>query len=68
MKCHGFPGPGAEAAIIANPMRDYFGPKDEDRIHSVFKDFVDKYPRDYVNYVDNSEFELRKNQFRHNLR
>ncbi|XP_028406365.1 digestive cysteine proteinase 1-like [Dendronephthya gigantea] len=65
MKCHGFPGPGAESAVIANPMRDYFSPKDEDRIHHVFKDFVKQYSKDYK---DKPEFERRKGHFRQNLR
>ena len=68
MKCHGFPGPGAEVQIIANPMGDYFGPEDEDRVLPVFNDFLDKYPKDYMNNVDNSEFERRKSHFKQNLR
>lgn len=68
MDCHGFPGPGAEAAIIANPMRDYFGPKDEDRVHAVFKDFLKMYRRDYENHIVMDEYEIRKDHFRQNLR
>ncbi len=66
MDCHGFPGPGAESAVLTNPMRDYFGPEDEDRVHHVFKDFLKQYPRKYVH--DESEFERRKGHFRQNLR
>ena len=68
MDCHGFPGPGAEASILANPMRDYFGPENEDRVHAVFKDFLKKYPKNYQNRVDEDEYEIRKNHFRQNLR
>ena len=66
MHCHGFPGPGAESAVFANPMRDYFGPKDEDRVHHVFKDFLKQHPKDYAH--DEIAFERRKGHFRQNLR
>jgi hypothetical protein len=66
MTCHGFPGPGAESAVLANPMRDYFGPEDEDRVHHVFKDFLKQHPRVYAH--DPSAFERRKGHFRQNLR
>ena len=65
MTCHGFPGPGAESVVMANPMRDYFGPENEDRIHHVFKDYLKQYPKDYA---DSFEFEVRKGHFRQNLR
>ena len=67
MTCHGFPGPGAESAVMANPMRDYFGPENEDRIHHVFKDFLKQHPKNYTHH-DQKEFEDRKTHFRQNLR
>ena len=64
MKCHGFPGPGYEAGIVANPMREFIHPVDDSHLHNMYADFVDKYNQHEKRSLDTS----RKHSFKHNLR
>ena len=68
MACTGFPGPGAEAKILANPMQEFIEPNGREVIHDVFEHFLSKYPKDYVNHVDKTEYSQRRELFRQNLR
>ncbi|XP_046857640.1 uncharacterized protein LOC124451050 [Xenia sp. Carnegie-2017] len=67
MTCHGMPVPGMESNIRVNPMRDFFGPIGEDRVHEAFKEFIKKYKRKYGE-KDYAEFERRKGYYRNTLR
>ena len=60
MECHGFPGPGYEAQIVSNPMREFIFPEDQSHLHPMYKEFVKKYEKDHE--------EARKHTFKHNLR
>lgn len=65
MVCTGFPGPGDEAAIIANPMQEFVEPEGRNIMHSVFDNFLKKHPKDYA---DKQEYHHRRETFRQNLR
>ena len=66
MRCHGFPGPGYEARILVNPMKEYIHPVDDSHVHHMHKDFRKKYnKKDETNHA---EFFKRKHIFKHNLR
>ena len=68
MVCTGFPGPGEEASIIANPMQEFIEPHGREKVHKVFEHFLAKHPKDYANRVDKSEHNHRRDVFRQNLR
>lgn len=61
MKCQGFPGPGYEARIIANPMKEFIHPVDHSHLHQMYTDFVSKYQKTDVG-------DHKKHIFKHNLR
>lgn len=65
MVCTGFPGPGDEATIIANPMQEFIEPEGRNIMHSVFDNFLKKHPKDYT---DKQEYHHRRETFRQNLR
>jgi hypothetical protein len=65
MACTGFPGPGEEATIIANPMQEFIEPEGRTMIHNVFDKFLKKHPKDYT---DKHEYFHRRETFRQNLR
>jgi len=67
MKCGGFPGPGHEGRILANPMQEFIHPTNEDHLYPMFNDFANKYKKSYVNR-DHLEFHRRQENFKHNLR
>lgn len=59
-ECTGFPGPGYEARIIANPMQEFVYPIDDTHLHPMFKDFTEKFSKEF-----NPD---KKHVFKHNLR
>lgn len=61
MKCSGFPGPGHEARIVANPMKEFIYPEDHSHLHQMYSDFVKKFSKQNVG-------EEKKHTFKHNLR
>jgi len=61
MKCQGFPGPGHEARIVANPMKEFIYPEDHSHLHKMYSDFVKQYSKNEVG-------EHKKHTFKHNLR
>lgn len=61
MKCQGFPGPGHEARIVANPMKEFIYPEDHSHLHKMYSDFVKQYSKNVVG-------EEKKHTFKHNLR
>ncbi|XP_031549819.1 digestive cysteine proteinase 2-like [Actinia tenebrosa] len=65
MVCTGFPGPGDEATIIANPMQEFIEPEGRNIMHSVFDNFLKNHPKDYA---DKREYHHRRETFRQNLR
>lgn len=66
LKCEGFPGPGLEHRILANPMQDYFNQYEEaDRAHQLFSHYTEKYGKEYGM---EEELEHRKQTFTHNMR
>ena len=68
MVCTGFPGPGAQAALIANPMQEFIEPDGKERVDEAFEEFLGKHPKDYANHVDRTEHGHRRDIFRQNLR
>ena len=67
MTCTGFPGPGSEAQVLANPMQEYIHPIKDHHVHKMFDDFTKKYDKRSVNN-NPDEFHHRRNIFKHNLR
>ncbi|XP_069479013.1 digestive cysteine proteinase 2-like [Ambystoma mexicanum] len=66
LKCEGFPGPGLEHHILANPMQDFFDRNDgSDRVHRLFNHYADQYGKEYGK---EEELEHRKRTFTHNMR
>jgi len=61
LKCQGFPGPGEEAGIVANPMKEFIYPEDHSHLHKMYSDFVKKYNKNHIG-------EDKKHTFKHNLR
>lgn len=61
MKCQGFPGPGEEARIIANPMKEFIYPEDHSHLHKMYSDFINEYKKKDIG-------EEKKHTFKHNLR
>ncbi len=64
MKCGGFPGPGVQHVVSANPMREFIH-KDDSHVHLHFESFKDEHDKEYE---DHTEHTLRKNVFKQNLR
>lgn len=65
MPCGGFPGPGVEHHLVANPMKDLIHTSASGHSQRVFGYFKDKFQRQYVDHV---EHETRQHAFLHNLR
>ena len=61
LTCQGFPGPGEEARIIANPMKEFIYPEDHSHLHKMYSDFVSQYSKTDVG-------DDKKHTFKHNLR
>ncbi|CAF99476.1 unnamed protein product, partial [Tetraodon nigroviridis] len=65
MTCEGFPGPGVEHHMLANPMKDLIHTSASGHSQRVFGHFKEKFQRQYE---DDKEHELRQQAFIHNLR
>ncbi|XP_072884398.1 digestive cysteine proteinase 2-like [Hemitrygon akajei] len=66
LSCEGFPGPGVEHRILANPIEDLVSTDTEDRTHHFFKHYKERFAREYEE--DGVEHELRRTTFTHNMR
>lgn len=65
MSCGGFPGPGVEHHMLANPMKDLVHTSASGHSERIFNHFKDKFQRQYD---DEREHEKRGYAFVHNLR
>lgn len=65
MTCEGFPGPGVEHHMLANPMNDLIHTSASGHSQHIFGHFKEKFQR---RYEDDKEHELRQQAFIHNLR
>lgn len=65
MSCGGFPGPGVEHHMLANPMKDLIHTSASDHSQRIFNHFKDKFQRQYS---DEREHERRQQAFVLNLR
>lgn len=65
MTCGGFPGPGVEHHLLANPMKELIHTSAEGHPQRVFNHFKDKFARQYKS---DKEHEEREHAFLHNLR
>ncbi|KAJ3609791.1 hypothetical protein NHX12_024301 [Muraenolepis orangiensis] len=66
MTCGGFPGPGVEHHLLANPMKDLIRAGSEPgHAHRMFGHFKEKFQR---RYGDEREHRKREHAFVHNLR
>ncbi|XP_056275349.1 digestive cysteine proteinase 2-like isoform X2 [Pseudoliparis swirei] len=65
MSCEGFPGPGVEHHMLANPMKDLIHTSAAGHSQRIFDHFKDKFQR---RYGDEREHEKREYVFVHNLR
>ncbi|XP_049606676.1 digestive cysteine proteinase 2 [Syngnathus scovelli] len=65
MTCGGFPGPGVEHHMLANPMKDLIHTSSSGHSRRIFDHFKEKFERQYS---DQREHEEREQAFLHNLR
>lgn len=65
MTCGGFPGPGVEHHMLANPMKDLIHTTAAGHPQRMFSHFKEKFQRQYT---DEREHEKREHAFVHNLR
>ncbi|KAM9738220.1 digestive cysteine proteinase 1 isoform 2-T2 [Menidia menidia] len=65
MSCGGFPGPGVEHPLLANPMKDLVHTSASGHSQKMFGHFKEKFQR---RYGDEREHEEREHAFLHNLR
>ncbi|XP_026156362.1 digestive cysteine proteinase 1 [Mastacembelus armatus] len=65
MTCGGFPGPGVEHYMLANPMKDLIHTSASGHSQHMFSHFKEKFQRQYS---DEREHEQREHAFIHNLR
>jgi len=65
MSCGGFPGPGVEHHMLANPMKDLIHTSASGHSQRMFNHFKEKFQRQYS---DKWEHEKREHAFVHNLR
>lgn len=65
MTCEGFPGPGVEHHMLANPMKELIHTSASGHSQRIFGHFKEKFQR---RYEDDKEHELREQAFIHNLR
>ncbi|KAM8840603.1 digestive cysteine proteinase 2 [Spinachia spinachia] len=65
MSCGGFPGPGVEHHMLANPMKDLLHTSASGHSQRIFSHFKDKFQRQYSG---EREHEERAQAFVHNLR
>lgn len=65
MTCGGFPGPGVEHHILANPMKELIHTSAVGHTQRIFNHFKDKFQRQYASQREHEE---REHAFVHNLR
>ncbi|TNM93292.1 hypothetical protein fugu_018694 [Takifugu bimaculatus] len=65
MTCEGFPGPGVEHHMLANPMKDLIHTSASGHSQRIFGHFKEKFQR---RYEDDKEHDIRQQAFIHNLR
>ncbi|XP_004073923.1 digestive cysteine proteinase 1 [Oryzias latipes] len=65
MSCGGFPGPGVEHHMLANPMKEIIHTSSSGHSQKMFGHFKEKFQRQYG---DEREHEEREHAFLHNLR
>lgn len=65
MTCGGFPGPGVEHHILANPMKELIHTSAAGHTQRVFNHFKNKFQRQYASEREQEE---REHAFIHNLR
>ncbi|CAN9503787.1 unnamed protein product [Ophioblennius macclurei] len=65
MTCGGFPGPGVEHHMLANPMKDLIHTSAAGHSQKIFNHFKEKFQRQYS---DEREHAKREHAFVHNLR
>lgn len=65
MTCGGFPGPGVEHHILANPMKELIHTTAAGHTQHIFNHFKEKFQRQYT---DQREHEEREHAFVNNLR
>lgn len=65
MKCEGFPGPGVEHHLLANPLKDLIHAPATSHAQRMFGHFKEKFQR---RYGDEREHQKREHAFVHNLR
>ncbi|KAM4549673.1 digestive cysteine proteinase 1 isoform 1-T1 [Fundulus diaphanus] len=65
MSCGGFPGPGVEHHLLANPMKELIHTSASGHSQKMFLHFKEKFQR---RYSDDMEHEEREHAFLHNLR
>lgn len=65
MTCEGFPGPGVEHHMLANPMHDLIQTSASGHSQRIFGHFKEKFQRQYE---DDKEHDIRQQAFIHNLR
>ena len=68
LTCKGFPGPGIESSLVANPMQEFIEPNGWEKVHEIFEHFLKLHPKEYSNRVDRKEHDQRRDVFRQNLR
>ena len=64
LKCSGFPGPGAEGRVSANPMSEFIN-NDDTHVHEMFHHFKRRHGKQYK--TQKEEYQ-RKAIFKHNIR
>jgi len=67
MTCTGFPGPGHEARVVANPMKEFVYPEDQSHLSPMYDDFVDNYDKKSTNRKP-AAFTSKQHTFKHNIR
>ncbi|XP_069751195.1 digestive cysteine proteinase 1 [Narcine bancroftii] len=66
MTCEGFPGPGVEHRVLANPIEDLVSMDKNNRTWHVFWYYKEKFGREYEE--GDVEHEFRRTTFTHNMR
>ena len=61
MECQGFPGPGYQSRIVANPMQEFIHPINCEHLHHMYKDFSNKFSKQTTS-------DDRMHTFKHNIR
>lgn len=65
MSCGGFPGPGVEHHLLANPIQDFVETSPVSHAHRMFGHYKEKFNRQYDNEMEHEE---REHNFVHSIR